>query len=124
MKKEIDNIKKLENGMTVVKGDCIVFKLDYIHSDVARFMKKRNENWAHILIKEWFRQFKDTVDREIGFKPKEYFENCKDFMGRFLSDSVKNKNWRNPFMLIGLPTGLNIVIEIQNNKLIFEIWKK
>ena len=115
MEKGIEKIKKLENGMTVVKGDCIVFKMDYIHSNVAQ---KRNEKWAHILTNEW------VTEKEIGFIQKEFFDNCKGFMGRFLTNSVKNRNWNNPFMLFGLPTGLNIVIEIQNNRLIFEIWKK
>lgn len=121
MLKKEKNIKKLENGMTVVKGDYILLKMDYIHSKVAQ---KRNENWARILTEEWVRCLKDNVDKEIGFIQKEFFENCKYFMRIFLTSSTKNKNLDNPFMLFGLATDLNIVIEIQNNKLIFEIWHK
>ncbi len=120
MKTIIENFKKLENGMVVVKGDCIVFKLDYIHRNVAQ---ERNENWARILTEEWVRFLKDTVDKEIGFTPKEFFENCEYHMRIFLTSSTKNRNLNNPFMLFG-KKDLNIVIEIQNNKLIFEIWHK
>ena len=121
MEIEIEKIKKFENGLAVVKGDCIVFKLDYVHSNVA---KERNENWAHILTKEWVRFLKDTVDKEIGFTTKKFYENCEYHMRTFLTSSTKDRNLDNPFMLFGLKKDLNIVIEIQNNKLIFEIWKK
>ena len=120
MLKKEKNIERPENGRTHYKGGCLVYKMDYvIHSNVA----KRDENWAHILTEEWIRLFKDSVYKEMGSveNQEKFFEKCKKYMRDFLSGVAKSGN-DNPFILITQSDGFNILIEMQNNKLIFEIW--